>query len=66
MAVHLPAIHRSRMLTEAIQRRNVFALLIAHQLYRYTFTQAPWLLAITVLDILISGSHGRNFAISVP
>lgn len=32
---------------------TVFALFIVYQLYRYTFTHSIWLLAITVLDILV-------------
>jgi uncharacterized membrane protein len=31
----------------------VFALFIAYQLYRYTFTHSVWLLLITVLDIVV-------------
>ena len=31
----------------------VFVLFITYQLYRYTLTHSPWLLAITVLDILV-------------
>lgn len=31
----------------------VFALFIAYQLYRYTFTQSAWLLLVTVLDVVV-------------
>jgi len=31
----------------------VFALFIAYQLYRYTFTYSVWLLLVTVLDIVV-------------
>lgn len=39
----------------------VFALFIAYQLYRYTFTHSIWLLAITVLDVLVIALTGHEY-----
>jgi uncharacterized membrane protein len=46
----------------------VFALFIAYQLYRYTFSHSVWLLLITVLDIIVIALtwHEYRFMRSVP
>jgi uncharacterized membrane protein len=31
----------------------LFGIFVVYQLYRFTFTHSPWLLAITVLDVLV-------------
>jgi uncharacterized membrane protein len=46
----------------------VFALFIAYQLYRYSFSHSVWLLLITVLDIIVIALtwHEYRFMRSVP
>jgi uncharacterized membrane protein len=46
----------------------VFALFIAYQLYRYTFSHSVWLLLITVLDLIVIALtwHEYRFMRSVP
>jgi uncharacterized membrane protein len=46
----------------------VFALFIAYQLYRYTFSHSVWLLLITVLDIIVIALtwHEYRFMRSAP
>jgi uncharacterized membrane protein len=46
----------------------VFALFIAYQLYRYTFSHSVWLLLITVLDIIVISLtwHEYRFMRSAP
>jgi uncharacterized membrane protein len=41
--------------------RRVFALFIAYQAYRFTYTHSVWLLLVTALDILVIALTWREY-----